>query len=343
MDDNRQVDVPTILQTIAGQLAQSQDGIDQVSNSTHGHRMAQAFRTAAEAAREAGSDDAGEQLQRAAAAMRSQGQGVAAGYYADGLENAAAQVSGQRGISLGDLVPFLQSFVGGVQSNNPAQPGQGTMIDALVPALGALSGAQSSGNTQGGIVDALGAALSGAQSTGHNGQMDPGAVSAVNVIGGIIAALAPTLISSLLGGQQGQGGGGLGGLLGGGQQTGGSGSSGGGLGGLIGGLLGGQQQGGSGAYVPPQGGYVPPQGSYVPPQGSADPFGGLGGLIGGLLGGQQGATGGGGGILGGGASAGGYGKPLGRQSTDEQDAGPSSLGDLLDDLRESRENDRPGR
>ena len=328
MDTNRQVDVPTLLQSIAGQLSQSQEGIDQVSHSTHGQRMAKAFRLAAEAASEAGSDDAGEQLRRAAAAMRQRGSGVAAGYYADGLESAAQQVRGQRGISIGDLLPFLQSFVGGVQQNNPAQPGQGTMIDALVPALGALSGAQSSGNTQGGILDALGAAMSGAQNTQHDGQMDPGAASAVNVIGGIIAALAPSLIGGLLGGQQqgqaqGGGGGGLGGLLGGGG---------------LGGLLGGQQQG--------QGGYgtnAPPQ--YAPPQGGADPFGGLGGLIGGLFGGGQQGTSAGSGIpdLGGGSSVGGYGRPTGRQSQDQPDTGATSFGDLLEDLRESRDDDRPRR
>ncbi len=341
MDTNRQVDVPTMLQSIAEQLARSQQGIDQVSSSTHGRRMANAFNMAAEAARQAGTDDAGAQLEAAAAVMRRRGSGVAAGYYADGLESAAKQVQGQRGISMGDLVPFLQSFVGGVQSNNPAQPGQGTMLDALVPALGALSSAQSTGNTQGGILDALGAAVSGAQGTAQNGQMDPGAASAVNVIGGIIAALAPTLLGALLGGQQqGQGAGAP--YAG---QPGGGAAASGGLGGLIGGLFGGQQQGGSGAYVPPQD-------QYVPPQGSADPFGGHGGLLGGLLGGQQqGASGGGienlsgggSGIedLGGGGSVGGYGRPQGRQS--ETDAGGTNFGELLDDLRGGRDNDRSGR
>jgi hypothetical protein len=333
-----------MLQSIAEQLAKSQQGIDQVSSSTHGRRMANAFNMAAEAARQAGTDDAGAQLEAAAAVMRRRGSGVAAGYYADGLESAARQVQGQRGISMGDLVPFLQSFVGGVQSNNPAQPGQGTMLDALVPALGALSSAQSTGNTQGGILDALGAAVSGAQGTAQNGQMDPGAASAVNVIGGIIAALAPTLLGALLGGQQqGQGAG----APYAGQQGGTPSGAGGGLGGLIGGLFGGQQQGGSGAYVPPQD-------QYVPPQGSADPFGGLGGLLGGLLGGQQqGASGGGienlsGGGSGiedlggsGGGSVGGYGRPQGRQS--DTDAGGTNFGELLDDLRGGRDNDRSGR
>lgn len=299
MDNNRQVDVPTLLQSIAAQLSQSQEGIDQASGSTHGRRMAQAFQTAAEAAREAGTGDAGAQLQRAAAAMRRQGQGVAAGFYADGLESAAVQVKGQSGISMEDLVPFLQSFVGGVEANNPAKPGQGTMLDALAPALGALRGSQSTGNTQGGILDALGAALSGAQRTERDGRLDPGAASAVNVIGGIIMALAPSLIGGLLGGRQ---------------QTSSAGGGSGGLGDLVGGLLGGQQQGGNG-----------------PPQGSADPFGGLGGLLGGLLGGQQQQ---------GGASAGGYG--TGRVQ-DEQGTGQSGLGGLLDDIRDSMDNDRPRR
>src|SRR5438132_10536104 len=124
--------------------------------------MAEAFRKAADAAQQTGSNDAGDQLAAAASAMREQGEGKAAGYYADGLEQAATQMQGRQGISLADLLPFLQSFLGGVQRNNPAQPGQGTMIDALMPAVQSLMGARGQGMSMSqAIMQALGSAVSG--------------------------------------------------------------------------------------------------------------------------------------------------------------------------------------
>ena len=72
-------------------------------------------------------------------------------------------------------MPFLQSFVSGVQQNNPARPGQGTMIDALNPALNALTSAQGSGeDTIGAMSSALGAAITGTQRTaGTAGKVTP--------------------------------------------------------------------------------------------------------------------------------------------------------------------------
>lgn len=253
MDQNRQVDVATLLNTVAGQLAQSQQGLDSLdqgpNGGTHGQRMAEAFRLAANAAERSRTDDAGRQLEIAAEAMRKGGQGRAARFYADGLAESAQEFRGQSGISMDQLLPFLQSFLGGVQRNNPAQPGQGTMIDALAPAIGALSGAQQRGaNSQSSILDALGAALGGAQQTERGqGRVDPGAASAVNVIGGIVAALAPSIIGALMSGRQGaQQQDDYSRLPGAGRAPAQSQDPFGGLGGLLGGLLGGQGQGGLG-------------------------------------------------------------------------------------------------
>src|SRR5690349_11194859 len=131
MDQNRQVDIATLLNTIASQLQQNQGQLNNVDNAgTHGQRIADAFTAAANAAQNAGTDDAGQQLMEAAQAMQQQGQGKAVTYYSQGLARAAKQFQGQSGISMGDLAPFLQAFLGGVKKNNPAKPGQGTMIDA---------------------------------------------------------------------------------------------------------------------------------------------------------------------------------------------------------------------
>jgi dihydroxyacetone kinase-like protein len=195
----QQVDVGTLLGAIASVLQQNQASINQTDNAgTHGQRMAQAFQAAARAASRTRTDDAGEQLEIAAQAMRQAARGKAVGYYANGLEEAATEFRGQSGISLDSLAPFLQSFLGGVQQGNPAQPGQGTMIDALLPAVMAFLAARQSGAdpTQAAI-QALTSAMSGARSTaGPSGQMDPGAASATNVLGGIIGAFLPGVLGA---------------------------------------------------------------------------------------------------------------------------------------------------
>src|SRR4029453_19438171 len=104
-------DVPTILASMARQLDSNRDQLNNVDNNgTHGQRMADAFPAAAYAAQNAGSTDAGDQLHAAAQAMREQGEGKAAAYYAQGLDATAEQFKGQTGISQADLGKFLQSF-----------------------------------------------------------------------------------------------------------------------------------------------------------------------------------------------------------------------------------------
>jgi phosphoenolpyruvate---glycerone phosphotransferase subunit DhaL len=285
VDSNNQVDISTILQSVASQLQQNQSQLNAVDNSgTHGQRIADAFAAAASAAQNAGTNDAGQQLLKAAQAMQQQGQGKAASFYAQGLAHAAEQFKGQSGISTNDLAPFLQSFLGGVKKNNPAKPGQGTILDALSPAESAFTQAQNSGgNTEQAMAQALGAAINGTASTGSQGNVDPGAASVTNVLGGIFAALAPQLLAMLMnsrgqgqGATQGSGGFDIGGLLSGlasgsgagsqatqpGGQLGwltgllggmannsgmGSGSGGVDVGGLLNGLMGGGAAGGSGS------------------------------------------------------------------------------------------------
>lgn len=207
MNDNQQIDVGTLLGSISQVLQQNQHKLNEVDSGqaggTHGDRITQAFRTAAEAARDAGTDDAGEQLALAAQSMRQNGQGRAVGYYADGLQQASSQFQGKSGISMPDLLPFLQSFLGGVRQNNPAQPGQGTMVDALLPAVTSLMGANKLGmDPSRAAIDALGSAVSGARGTigARGNQVDPGAASATGVLGGIVKALLPGIMSAVMGG-----------------------------------------------------------------------------------------------------------------------------------------------
>lgn len=222
MHRKKEIDVGTLLGIVSQMLAQNQGRLDEVDGGagvgSHGERMARAFQTASEAAGRTSSGDAGDQLAAAAEAMRRQGRGRAAGFYANGLEDAAQQFRGQSGVSLGSLLPFLQSFLGGVQRDNPAQPGDGTMIDALLPAVQAYMEAKQRGlDDKQAATEALGSAVTGARGTGGRrfsgsggrnsgyGDVDPGAASATNILGGIVQALLPGVLGALA---QGQGGGG---------------------------------------------------------------------------------------------------------------------------------------
>lgn len=308
MDSNREVDVASLLQSVAGVLQQNKSGLNNTDASdgrgTHGDRVAQAFQAAAQAAQRSGSNDAGEQFQVAAQALRRQGQGKSIQYYANGLEQAAQQFQGKQGLAPTDLLPLLQSLAGGAQQNNPMQPGQGSMLDALLPALGGFMNASNQGKSlQDAAIQALGGAVSGAQGTSTTGsgtnRIDPGAASATNVIGGIVGALLPGVLGALTGGL------GSGGQASPQQRRSPQWSQGapsdldapvgssppptlgsdpddplGGLGGLLGGLLGGSPAGSAGQS---------PFGSLggANEQGGQSPLGGLGGLLGGLLGGDN--------------------------------------------------------
>ncbi len=281
MDQSSNVDVASVLTTVAQQLNLNKNQLNQVDSSgTHGERISNAFAAAAQAAKNTGGNDAGQQLQAAAQAMRQQGQGKAATFYAQGLEQAAGQFAGKSGISAADLGTFLQSFLGGVQKNNPAQPGQGTMLDALGPAVTAFTQGQQSGNTQQAITNSLGAAIKGATGTaaGTGGAVDPGAASIANVLGGIFSAVAPQLIGNLLGGRQNQPVGG---------QSGGF-----NLGALAGDLMGGSQgqQGSQSSWVNGLlGGLASGNAGQAGGQGMGSE---LGGLMGDLMGGQSQGQGG---------------------------------------------------
>jgi hypothetical protein len=324
VDGNRTVDVGSLLDSVAQMLKQNQAGLDNTGAAqganAHGQRMAAAFKVAAEAARRSGTRDAGKQFAAAAEAMRRGGKGKATQYYANGLELAAQEFQGKQGITTDDLGPLLQALAGGAQRGNPAQPGQGSMLDALLPAAQGFTNARGSGqDTQAAALQALGGAVMGAKNTQQvprgnwfggqqptTGAIDPGAASATSIIGGIVSALLPHLLGAMMsrmgGGQSQQqapaqgfpqlGGdpndplGGLGGLLGG-----------------LGGLLGGQ-----GAQ-----------------QGQGDRLGGLGALLGGQVP-QQGQQGRGGQ---------GQGNPL-----EDLLGGQSPLGDIFGGEQPRRDDSR---
>jgi phosphoenolpyruvate---glycerone phosphotransferase subunit DhaL len=169
-------------------------------NGNHGDNVVDNFRLITESLRRDHALEAQQQLQHAADTLQQSGRGATARLYAEGLRRAAQQVppgSGQ--IDLQTLMPLLQGLLSGVSGSTQAQPGQGTLLDSLLPGIqGYLNARQSGQSNSQAIMSALGAAMFGSRQMyqqpamyGRSRQQpnqswqDPGAASAVSVLEGL--------------------------------------------------------------------------------------------------------------------------------------------------------------
>ena len=169
-------------------------------NGDHGDNVVDNFKLITESLRRDHELEAREQLRRAASTLQQNGRGATANLYAEGLREAAQRVPpGSAGVDLQTLLPLLQGLLTGVSANTQAQPGQGTLLDSLLPGIQGYLNARGAGqsNTQA-IMSALSAAMLGSRHVyqqpamfGRSRQqanqpwLDPGAASAVSVLEGI--------------------------------------------------------------------------------------------------------------------------------------------------------------
>jgi dihydroxyacetone kinase-like protein len=173
-------------------------------NGNHGDNVVDNFRLITESLRRDHELEAREQLQRAADTLQHNGRGATANLYAEGLRDAARRVPAGNQIDLQSLMPLLQGLLTGVSQNTQAQPGQGTLLDALLPGIQSYLGARQAGQSNGqAMMNALGAALTGSRQVYQQpamfgrsrqqpsqGWLDPGAASAVSVLEGLFRKAA---------------------------------------------------------------------------------------------------------------------------------------------------------
>ncbi|BAB53419.1 dihydroxyacetone kinase subunit DhaL [Mesorhizobium japonicum] len=126
--------------------------------------------------------------------------------YATAFMRAGAAVKGKAALADTDFIALFQAMAQGIKDRGKAEPGEKTMVDAWQPAAEAAAAANVAGKT---LAESLGAALaaaeSGAEATkemiaakGRSsrlgerslGHIDPGAASAVTVIGAIRKSLS---------------------------------------------------------------------------------------------------------------------------------------------------------
>lgn len=166
----------------------------------YGDRIARAFTQAGLAVRRAGTGDAGRDLELAGEAIETVAGGQTGRYYRQGLRRAAQEFRGRPGLSVADAGRFLSALLAGIQENNPAQPGQSTILDVFIPAATAYATCSRLGLTRAqAIQSAVGAAAMGRKKTatmpplvggkGRAGHEDPGAAGAELFIGGLMRAL----------------------------------------------------------------------------------------------------------------------------------------------------------
>jgi len=126
--------------------------------------------------------------------------------YATAFMRGAAAVKGKAALADADFIALFQAMAQGIKDRGKAEPGEKTMVDAWQPAAEAAAAASVAGRTLAQCLEAaLAAAESGAEATkemiaakGRSsrlgerslGHIDPGAASAVTVIGAIRKSLS---------------------------------------------------------------------------------------------------------------------------------------------------------
>ncbi|NJN19280.1 MAG: dihydroxyacetone kinase subunit L [Oscillochloris sp.] len=154
--------------------------------------------------------DLGAALAQASQVLRNDGRGATAPMYAEGLGDAAQRLSGKQSFQLEDLIPLLEGLSGGVQRAQGGKPGEGSLLDVLIPgALTYLHGKRDGQSELEAILSALLSVRRGSFNTagseqGHGrasdrntkGEIDPGAAGAASLLEGLFGALLQSALKN---------------------------------------------------------------------------------------------------------------------------------------------------
>jgi len=179
-----------------------------IGDADHGTNMARGFRAVREKALAQDHPDVSGLLKATGMALIGTVGGAAGPLYGTlFLRMSQATAGRDGGLALADVRDALRAGVQGVADRGKAQPGDKTMLDALLPAMEALDAAVEAGAaTDGALRDAADAAQRGAEATvplrarkgrasylGERsiGHQDPGATSSAILLRSLAEAIAP--------------------------------------------------------------------------------------------------------------------------------------------------------
>jgi dihydroxyacetone kinase-like protein len=173
-----------------------------IGDGDHGTNMNRGMRKALEKLAESEPDEAGAALKTVAMALISSVGGAAGPLYGTLFLQMGTALAGNTDIELGDYAHAWRKAVEGVQARGKAEPGDKTMVDALLPGVEALESASSLPD---GLSAAAQAAKAGMQATiplvarkgrasylgeRSTGHQDPGATSSFYLFESAALALA---------------------------------------------------------------------------------------------------------------------------------------------------------
>jgi dihydroxyacetone kinase-like protein len=206
----RQADVLEWMKAYAQVLAQNRDYLTQldsaIGDADHGANMDRGFQAVLAKVPDLGGQDIGAIFKTVGMTLLSTVGGAAGPLYGTLFLQLGAATTGKMEIGLEEITAGLESGIAGVQKRGKAEPGDKTMIDALLPALDALKGAAAEGRPVAeALKDAAEAAKQGMEATiplvarkgrasylGERsaGHQDPGATSSYLLMQSAANALA---------------------------------------------------------------------------------------------------------------------------------------------------------
>jgi len=176
-----------------------------IGDADHGTNMDRGFRKVAEKLPTVADKDIGNILKMVGMTLISSVGGASGPLYGTFFQRGGMAADAREELSAEDLVTVLQGAVDGVQARGRAQPGDKTMMDALLPAMAALRAGVTAGkDSLGAMEDAVAAAEQGMKDTiplqarkgrasylGERsiGHQDPGATSSYLILNALLTAL----------------------------------------------------------------------------------------------------------------------------------------------------------
>ncbi len=197
------------LEATAAVLQENKDYLTQldsaIGDADHGTNMDRGFRKVAEKLPTVADKDIGNILKTVGMTLISSVGGASGPLYGTFYMRGGMAADAKEELSSDDLAALIQSAVEGVQQRGRAQPGDKTMIDALLPAVQALKSAVADGKSvTEAVAEAVAAAEQGMKDTiplqarkgrasylGERsiGHQDPGATSSYLILNALLAIL----------------------------------------------------------------------------------------------------------------------------------------------------------
>jgi hypothetical protein len=143
------IDLASLFKQVSKAVQQNQDSLNEADsyNHDHGDHMVEIFDVISQAMKEKKSADPADQLEYAAQLLRKKTNSGSSTLYADGLDNAAKQITGKN-MDAGSVVSMLQTMLGASDVKSESTSSGGDVLGSL---LGQLSGSSSSSNSDAGL------------------------------------------------------------------------------------------------------------------------------------------------------------------------------------------------